>query len=324
MTTICARTWSDEVLRIVCISDTHSRERNTQLDIPNGDVLIHAGDFSRSGMLPDLRHFKSFLDQLPHPQKILVAGNHELTLHSDLYAANAKSFHESLFKKKSFNPVDYSEQCRTVIATGVWPSCCYLQDSGCKLASPLDGTASDLAVYGSPWQPEHCNMAFGLPRGAALKAKWECIPQHTDVLITHTPPYGIMDQAADGTLCGCEELLTAVKERVRPRLHVFGHIHEGHGKCDRYRCSNHVHSTSSYVLCTQRCLYVSIRCCIPCKTSHQVVGTLRFCYTGVSYDGTTLFVNAAICDASYSPTNPAIVVDLPLDRSLPAVVVDDA
>jgi hypothetical protein len=56
------------------------------------------------------------------------------------------------------------------------------------------------------------------------------IPDDTDVLITHGPPHGVLDAAMDGFLCGCEELLDAVTTRVKPRLHIFGHIHEGYGK----------------------------------------------------------------------------------------------
>jgi predicted phosphohydrolase len=293
----------------------------TQFDIPHGDVLIHAGDFSRSGMLPDLRHFRAFVDQLPHIQKILVAGNHELTLHSELYATNAKSFHESLFKKKSFNPVEYAAQCRAVMTTGEWPTFSYLQDSKCFLTNPVDSATTDISVYGSPWQPEHCSMAFGLPRGAALREKWDCIPDHTDVIVTHTPPFGILDQATDGTLCGCEDLLSVVKERVRPRLHVFGHIHEGHGE---YGGVSHFVETTVFLLTVTRLCDVPKCAVIPNTYRHLL--RIKACYPicpGVSYDGTTLFVNAAICDAHYAPTNRAVVVDLPLDKSLPAVVVAD-
>ena len=85
------------------------------------------------------------------------------------------------------------------------------------------------------------NWAFNLRRGAALRARWDLIPTETDVLITHGPPHGIADTvkrpvaqivstlAGQGLHVGCEDLVRAVR-RVRPRLHVFGHIHEGYAR----------------------------------------------------------------------------------------------
>jgi Icc-related predicted phosphoesterase len=73
------------------------------------------------------------------------------------------------------------------------------------------------------------DWAFNLQRGPALREKWALIPEGTDVLITHGPPFGILDWTARGERVGCEDLLEAVR-RVKPRLHVFGHIHEGYGE----------------------------------------------------------------------------------------------
>ena len=88
-----------------------------------------------------------------------------------------------------------------------------------------------LEVWGSPWQPWFHDWAFNLERGAALAEKWAMIPDSTDLLITHGPPHGILDACFDGRRVGCEELTRAV-ERVRPKLHVFGHIHEAYGVVD--------------------------------------------------------------------------------------------
>ena len=71
-------------------------------------------------------------------------------------------------------------------------------------------------------------MAFNLERGAELREKWDLIPAHVDVLITHGPPHGVLDRTEAGESVGCEELLAATR-RTRPRLHAFGHIHQGHG-----------------------------------------------------------------------------------------------
>jgi hypothetical protein len=100
----------------------------------------------------------------------------------------------------------------------------YLQDE----AVEIEG----LRIWGSPWQPEFLDWAFNLPRGAALREKWDRIPSGTDVLITHGPPQGVLDRVDEGRREGCADLLNAVA-RVRPRLHLFGHIHEGYGCLER-------------------------------------------------------------------------------------------
>ncbi len=106
----------------------------------------------------------------------------------------------------------------------------YLQDSGCE----IDG----VKFWGSPWQPEFNDWHFNLSRGEPLARKWRLIPDDTDVLITHGPPHGILDECPEwisgwgrtrGTVhVGCEELAKAL-ERVQPKVHIFGHIHEGAG-----------------------------------------------------------------------------------------------
>ena len=127
----------------------------------------------------------------------------------------------------------------------------YLEDSGLTLAgsNALLGEISPgpgrITVYGAPWQPAFMNWAFNLPRGEALKAKWDMIPTGIDLLVTHGPPHGIRDGVptfdedaypSDDSMTvrhvGCEELLKAV-ERIKPKVHVFGHVHSGHGRVER-------------------------------------------------------------------------------------------
>lgn len=90
-------------------------------------------------------------------------------------------------------------------------------------------------------QPEYCNWAFNLPRGTSCLEKWDAIPEDTDILITHTPPVGHGDLCCTGVRAGCVDLLSTVQTRVKPKYHVFGHIHEGEffreiNSC-RYCCS---------------------------------------------------------------------------------------
>jgi len=176
-------------LRLICMSDTHGRHH--QLNVPDGDVLLHAGDLTGRGKRHEVEDAVEWLLGLPHRHKILVAGNHDW-----------------LFQREP-------ELARTLVQ-----ELHYLQDSGCELEG--------LKFWGSPWQPVFFNWAFNLDTPEALKSKWDLIPNDTDVLITHGPPYGILDRV-ERRVVGCEMLLHAVA-RVQPRLHVFGHIHEGHGR----------------------------------------------------------------------------------------------
>ncbi|MEW6277344.1 MAG: metallophosphatase domain-containing protein [Candidatus Eremiobacterota bacterium] len=176
-------------MRLVLLSDTHAL--HTRLAVPEGDILLHAGDLTRRGELEDVESFNRFLEKLPHRHKVVIAGNHDFCFERDRREA----------------------QKRLTAAV-------YLQDE----AVTLEG----LKIYGSPWQPWFYDWAFNLPRGEPLREKWARIPEGTDILITHGPPHGILDRTYDGRLVGCEELKTRVEE-LRPRLHLFGHIHEAYG-----------------------------------------------------------------------------------------------
>lgn len=162
--------------------------------VPSGDVLIHAGDATFQGRYEEIAAFAHWFLGLPHEHKIFVPGNH-----------------------------DWAFQLAPENAVAFLPGVHVLNDSGLE----IDG----VKFWGSPWQPEFMGWAFNLPRGAELKAKWDLIPDDTDVLITHGPPQGIADFVARGERVGCEELREALV-RVQPRLHVFGHIHGGYGRYD--------------------------------------------------------------------------------------------
>lgn len=178
-------------MRLVCISDTHGR--HGEVSVPDGDVLVVAGDICGAGYAYEVGYFHEWIANLPHTHKVLVAGNHDWPFQRTPDAP------EILALKKDVT---------------------YLQDSGCI----IDG----VSFYGSPWQPEFYNWAFNLPRGTQLAEKWAKIPFDTDVLITHTPPFGYLDAVFTGMRVGCEDLASAVA-KVRPRVHVFGHIHHSYG-----------------------------------------------------------------------------------------------
>jgi len=171
------------------LSDTHGR--HDRVAVPEGDVLLHAGDFTKRGTEEEVRAFGGFLARLGHREKVVVAGNHDFLFESE------------------------PERAR-----GMLGEVTYLQDAGVSLAG--------IRVWGSPWQPWFHDWAFNLPRGAALAEKWALVPEGVDVLVTHGPPLGVLDRVWDGRRVGCEELARAIG-RIRPRVHLFGHIHEGYG-----------------------------------------------------------------------------------------------
>jgi predicted phosphodiesterase len=176
-------------IRIVAISDTHSWYQ--QLNVPDADILIHAGDATMSGSVKEIAQFNHWLGTLPHPVKLFCAGNHDLLFERDPYLA------------------------RSLITNAT-----YLQDGLIKVLG--------LRIYASPWQPRFFDWAFNLDRGAPIREKWDLIPSLLDILVTHGPPFGILDLTERGEYAGCEELRAAIG-RVRPRVHIFGHIHSGYG-----------------------------------------------------------------------------------------------
>lgn len=176
-------------MRIVCVADTHLF--HDELVVPEGDVFVHAGDMCRSGELAELARAADFIRDLPHPRKIVVAGNHDWAF------------------------VDDPERARELFA-----ELDYLQDAKIEIAG--------VSFWGSPWQPEYNAWAFNLPRGAAIAEKWALIPPGIDVLVTHGPPLGYGDRSSYSGREGCFDLLQRVRE-VAPKVHLFGHIHEDGG-----------------------------------------------------------------------------------------------
>ena len=179
--------------RIVCLSDTHGS--HDHVEVPAGDILIVAGDFCNRGTLVEVRSFNFWLGSLPHKHKIVVAGNHDWPFERSRLEA-----------RKSLSNARYLEDDEIAVA--------------------------GLSIYGSPWQPEFCGWAFNLPRdGWELRRKWEHIPEDLDILVTHGPPKDILDMGGyhGPNHVGCADLAEVVHLR-KPRLHVFGHIHTGHGQ----------------------------------------------------------------------------------------------
>jgi Icc-related predicted phosphoesterase len=178
-------------MKIICVSDTHGRHRN--FTTPVGDILIHAGDIMTDGYRTrEISDFNVWLGEQPQAMKLVIAGNHDRAFETTAWA-------------------------KTMLTNAI-----YLENSEVE----IDG----IKFWGSPAQPEFCNWSFNYKRGKDIDRIWRRIPDDTDVLITHGPPAGFRDWTKPGEeSLGCQDLRNAVR-RVKPKLHVFGHIHGGYGE----------------------------------------------------------------------------------------------
>ena len=177
-------------LKIVCFSDTHGF--HNYLKLQKGNVLLFAGDLSNVGRLMEIKNFIDWFSSQPHQYKVFIAGNHDFGF-------------ENFIK----------EDVLKLIPDNIT----YLNDSGVS----IDG----FNFWGSPVSPRFHNWAFN--RDENIQNHWDLIPNNTDVLITHTPPYGILDLTQEGLNVGCRRLRDKILE-IQPKLNVFGHIHEAYGE----------------------------------------------------------------------------------------------
>jgi hypothetical protein len=161
-----------------------------ELVVPPGDLLIHAGDFTLNSKPPFIvADFNAWLGSLPHRHKVVIPGNHEFILEE---------------------PRNRGEITNAIL----------LVDSGVEIEG--------LKIWGSPTTPLY-GGAFGKSKPEDRKKHWAQIPEDTDILITHTPPFAIRDHGgSEDRREGCPQLFETVF-RVYPRVHAFGHIHAGYG-----------------------------------------------------------------------------------------------
>ena len=189
-------------MRIVAFADTH--QFHDELVVPTGDAVVCVGDVCRGGEREELDCFLGWFVALPHAHKLFVAGNHDRCLETELDDVRQR-----------------------------FPGVRFLQDEGVDVGG--------VSFWGSPWTPTYNDWAFMLPRGERLAERWSLIPDGVDVLVTHGPPRGILDDVsayrtgADGAglgdderFAGCADLRARVRV-VRPRVHLFGHIHSQPG-----------------------------------------------------------------------------------------------
>ena len=178
--------------KVVFISDTHNL--HAKVRIPECDILVHSGDATGRGTLQEVSSFLFWLSQQPAKHKVFVAGNHDHLQERDPGLAN--------------------------MLLSEHPSITYLENSSAEVMG--------LKFWGSPWTPRFFDWAFNADPDKLIEV-WSQIPEGLDILVTHGPPFGILDETEEGNLIGCKILLHEVQTRVRPKYHVFGHDHEGYG-----------------------------------------------------------------------------------------------
>lgn len=183
-------------MKFVTIADTHGQ--HSDLRLPPGDVLIHAGDISMKGEKDEVANFLTWFTKQDFEYKILIAGNH------DFY-----------FERES------EEDIQQILPQNV----IYLKDSLV--------TIKGLNIWGSPITPWFFNWAFNRHRGDPIKRHWDLIPADIDILITHGPTFRTLDTNSKKQHAGCKDLFNKIQE-VKPKVHICGHIHESYGTVNKY------------------------------------------------------------------------------------------
>ncbi len=180
------------MMKITFFSDTHNQ--HSRISFTSGDVLVFCGDLTTRGALSEVKDFSDYVKNLNYNHKIVIAGNHDFCFEDQRRVEAEKILTDN--------------------------NLIYLNDTGVE----IDG----VLFWGSPIQPWYHDWAFNRPRGEVIKKHWDLIPINTNVLITHGPPFGILDLCSDGGRVGCHDLLESVK-KIKPQINAFGHIHESYG-----------------------------------------------------------------------------------------------
>lgn len=188
-------------MKIVCFSDSHCRHE--EIELPKADLMIFTGDcMGRGTNSKELSRFVKWFDKQPAKHKVMIAGNHD-------------RFFEY-----------YPDIARQIVAQ---TDVIYLQDSGVEIEG--------LKLWGTPSQPEFYNWSHN-DTPEQMRYRYSLIPIDTDILLTHCPPYGILDKVEDvwsaGIRVGSEQLTERLVD-LNLMVHTFGHIH---GDFGMYRAYN--------------------------------------------------------------------------------------
>jgi hypothetical protein len=309
--------------RIIILSDTHNKKPFDPSDtqhayrspLPHADVMLHAGDLTGSGKQHEHQAQVEMLTEHSAELKVVIPGNHDITLDEHYYATHP-------WKHRTHQDTDAIKQMYTgpeARKAGI-----FLMEEGVQSFELNNGAR--FTLYASAYQPEFCDWAFAYERDEDRfnpisadqnrlgRTVANPIPSHPqiDIMVTHGPPYGILDSvggvsARMKSSVGCKHLLRAVK-RCKPRLHAFGHIHEGWG-AQRMRWAPRETAEAEDDL-------TSI------VVDKEDVFEKRGAFVDISSSGSsplqwgqeTLFVNASIMDVRYNPRNAPWIIDLELPR----------
>ncbi|KAJ6469430.1 Metallo-dependent phosphatase-like protein [Mycena sanguinolenta] len=207
--------------RFVLLSDTHTK----RCDVPAGDVLLHSGDLTQRGSLDELKSTMEWLYALPHPVKIIMAGNHDEIVDRQWYETKWERDSHSVPRLKDGSLVPAQAVFELLKGPkAVAANIVYLEGEEYRF-KVRDG-GKEWSVYGSPLSPYWGDWAFGYEKEDAEDVVSK-FPK-TDILLTHGPPHNILDLTINKERAGCHALSAAVP-KLKPRLHVFGHIHEARG-----------------------------------------------------------------------------------------------
>lgn len=292
--------------RFLIISDTHSVnfEDVKKCDgafrppFPKADVILHCGDLTGIGGLRELKQFVSMMGKMDAELKLVIAGNHDMTLDPNYWKTH---MHDDFTKEQHQEALE--------VMTGPLANAAGITyvEEGLNTFTLKNG--AKFTMYTSPYTPEFCDWGFPYQRHqdrfnaihqvgeASMSIAVNPIPDHgtVDIVMTHGPPQHVLDECASGAV-GCNNLLRAVS-RCRPRLHCFGHIHEGHGA--------DVVTWDKEVIGRRAIKEEKFQ-----KNTYPEPGPCH-----VEYGQQTLMVNAAIMDHRYKPTNKPWLLDLEMPRA---------
>lgn len=221
------------------ISDTHNfqfddiadRSRPFQLPTPKADVLLHCGDLTQVGGVSSFKKAINMIGKIDAELKLIIAGNHDLELDKEYWKTQCSA------SEDPEDPQDHDLALAAMTGTDATTAGVIFLNEGTHTFTLKTG--AKFTIYVSPYTPAFCDWAFAYahnddrfnaPHQVAPGTKFIAtnpIPDDVDIVMTHGPPYGILDWCAQGSV-GCPNLLRAIR-RAKPAMHCFGHIHEGHG-----------------------------------------------------------------------------------------------
>eukprot|EP00929_Paragymnodinium_shiwhaense_P082480 TRINITY_DN43472_c0_g1_i1.p1 TRINITY_DN43472_c0_g1~~TRINITY_DN43472_c0_g1_i1.p1 ORF type:complete len:273 (-),score=34.01 TRINITY_DN43472_c0_g1_i1:306-1124(-) len=201
--------------RCVAVSDTHSQHWGMGT-IPDGDVLLHAGDLSIYASEEEIRDFNTWLGSLPHKHKIVIAGNHDFLFDDKWCDVPSNGAFWATGAGTPMPDKAGRERLRKLLT-----NCTLINDQTVK----IDG----ITIYGTSVQPPLIGHEWAFCEDdQGCTAAYRRIPEGVDVLLTHCPPFGHGDRTFNGQRLGSRPLLEACR-RLKPQFHVFGHVHDGYG-----------------------------------------------------------------------------------------------